>query len=213
MPKFIDRTGEVYGDWTVVARANNNPRGGAMRWCRCKCGKYALVSGGHLQSGYSKSCRYCAHITHGGNADPLYPTHYGMMQRCYNPKSESYPYYGARGIKVCDEWHICTNFYKWAYANGYEPGLSLDRINRDGDYCPENCRWATDEEQANNKSNNLVLTIGGKTQTLAQHFKDPEINIYDLKEKTVRERIRCGWPAEKAFSTPKGCKRSRRRAC
>lgn len=204
MGKLVDLTGKTYGDLEVLGRAGCDERGEPMWLCRCKCGNFKIVHGSALRYGKTKSCG-CGKITHGGSSDPLYKTHYNMLDRCYNPKCESYPHYGERGIKVCDEWHICTNFFKWAYANGYKPGLTLDRIDVDGDYCPENCRWVTMKEQQNNKTNNCILTINGKTQTLAEHIADLEINIYQLDKSTVKSRFYLyKWPAEKVFSTPAG---------
>lgn len=126
-----------------------------------------------------------------------------MIRRCRNANRENYTRYGGRGIKVCDEWlNSFEAFRDWALANGYADNLTLDRIDNNKGYYPENCRWATPKEQSNNKRNNLVYTIKGKTQTLKQHVEDPEINIHGLKEGTVYKRHRLGWPAEKIFSTP-----------
>lgn len=200
--KFEDLTGRKYEWLTVIAYAGQDKHGHNRWLCVCECGNYKIVCTGDLKSGKVKSCG-CRHITHGGSNDLLYSTHWDMMARCYNPDFISYPYYGGKGIKVCDEWHICTNFYKWAYANGYEPGLTLERLDNEGDYCPENCCWTTWEQQQNHKTNNHILTINGKTQTLTQHLKDPEINIYNLCESTVSARINeYRWTHEEAFSTP-----------
>jgi hypothetical protein len=91
-----------------------------------------------------------------------------MMDRCYRRKAHNYPQYGGRGIKVCDEWHSVDAFGEWAEKNGYKVGLTLDRIDTDGDYCPENCRWATRKQQANNRRNTIYVTIDGVTKTLSE---------------------------------------------
>ena len=93
-----------------------------------------------------------------------------IKQRCYNPKSIVYTYYGGRGIKVCDKWLLGGSkaFIEWALANGYQDDLTIDRIDNNGNYCPENCRWVTKKEQSNNKRNNTLITIDGITKTLAQ---------------------------------------------
>lgn len=99
---------------------------------------------------------------------PWYNSYHAMMDRCYREKAHNYPQYGGRGIKVCDEWHSIEIFGDWAEKNGYRVGLTLDRIDPDGDYCPENCRWATRKQQANNRRNTIYVTIDGVTKTLSQ---------------------------------------------
>ena len=90
------------------------------------------------------------------------------MDRCYREKAHNYPLYGGRGIKVCEEWHSMDIFGDWAEKNGYKVGLTLDRIDSNGDYCPENCRWATRKQQANNRRNTVYVTIDGVTKTLSE---------------------------------------------
>ena len=99
---------------------------------------------------------------------PWYNSYHAMMDRCYREKAHNYPQYGGRGIKVCDEWHSIEIFGDWAENNGYRVGLTLDRIDPDGDYCPENCRWATRKQQANNRRNTIYVTIDGVTKTLSE---------------------------------------------
>lgn len=98
--------------------------------------------------------------------EPWYQTYGSMMSRCYNPNAANYRLYGGRGIKVCNEWHDAEMFAKWAKESGYQKGLTIDRINVDGDYEPSNCRWATKKEQANNRRNTIYVTIDGITKTL-----------------------------------------------
>ena len=98
--------------------------------------------------------------------------HYNLIYRCHNPKSTSYKNYGGRGIKVCDEWKNDFNsFYEWAVHNGYASYLSIDRIDNDGDYCPENCRWVSQRVQNNNKGNTCVVHFMGKKMTLGEFVK------------------------------------------
>ena len=106
-----------------------------------------------------------------------------------------YEDYGGRGIKVCDEWNDFINFYNWAINNGYAYNLSIDRINLDGDYEPQNCRWSTPKEQDNNRRNNVFITFNGKTQTIAQWSEETGI-----KYETLRSRIRRGLSIEQIFN-------------
>lgn len=125
-----------------------------------------------------------------------------MHKRCEDENNPDYPNYGRRGIKVCPEWATFEGF--WAdMKEGYADNLTLERIDRNGDYCRENCCWLDRRGQARNRCTNLKLTINGKTQTLIEHIEDPEINIYGLNKNTVATRYcTLKWPAEKALSTP-----------
>lgn len=124
----------------------------------------------------------------------------GMRKRCYSPTSNCYKNYGGRGITVCDEWmgkDGQKNFYEWAIANGYRKGLTIDRINNDGNYTPENCRWATIKTQAYNRSTNSYITIKGKTQTVAE-WAD-EIGI---SRGAMQNRLRYGWSEDRLLEPP-----------
>lgn len=162
-----------FGYLTVLQRnPDKSPR---SYWdCICYCGNTTTVSGRHLTSGNTKSCgcmRYngVSHMKHGGKNHPLYATWCMMKQRCSNPKNISYPHYGGRGISVCEEWEKdFSAFLNWAIANGWAQGLSLDRIDNNKGYSPENCRWATQKEQCNNKRNNIKASFAGTTKTLTE---------------------------------------------
>jgi hypothetical protein len=122
----------------------------------------------------------------------LYGVWKDMHKRCSNPKSLNYPHYGGRGIKVCKHWFELDNFI---IDMGHRPpGMSLDRIDNNGDYCPENCRWATDKEQMNNTRNNLHIEAFGRVQTLAQWCVET-----GLKRPTVNRRLKDGWNVEAAL--------------
>lgn len=160
MGKFIDMTGMTFGTWTVIAYA------GKSKWlCQCACGNTATVVGATLRNGTSTRCRSCAtavlnkrtkvgnknNITHGQCGTRLYRIWSGMIARCEIESSSGFKWYGAKGVKVCEEWHRFETFRDWAIANGYRENLSIDRIDVYGNYYPDNCRWATTAEQSLNK--------------------------------------------------------------
>ena len=118
-----------------------------------------------------------------------------MKDRCYEENCISYVNYGAKGIKICEEWLVFENFYKWSLENGYAETLSIDRIDGTKDYCPENCRWATQYEQSNNRCNNHLLTYNGQTLTIRQWSDVTGIEWY-----TINNRIKRGWSVERALT-------------
>ena len=149
-------------------------------YCICDCGNKTIVTLLNLSKGRTRSCgcikreMYAEHnpwTTHGltkresdGRHPRLYRIYKAMKQRCYNPKLPFYMSYGGRGITVCDEWlHNFEAFHDWAISNGYRDDLSIDRIDVDGNYCPENCRWATAKEQANNTRRQKAKRLGGSS--------------------------------------------------
>lgn len=158
----LDLTGERYGRLTVIREAERlYSKSGKMirRWeCLCDCGNVVVVRHGDLRSGRTLSCgcynkaKESAVKKHGYSRTKLYKVYISMRQRCNNEKNKAYPYYGGRGIKVCDEWeNDPQSFITWANKNGYQEGLTIDRINVDGDYCPKNCRWTDYEMQSINQ--------------------------------------------------------------
>jgi hypothetical protein len=153
--KIIDLTGEKFGRLTVLAwhpsgiwRSRSQP----MWLCRCRCGIERVVLGHHLRAGKTRSCGCFARersTTHGLSRTHVYRVWQGMKERCLNRRHRSYFNYGGRGIKVCERWLIFENFY--ADMGDPPPGLSLDRINNNGNYEPNNCRWATQAQQLANR--------------------------------------------------------------
>lgn len=164
--KAIDLTGQKFGRLTVLERAEN--KNGYVRWkCRCDCGNEKIVMSYQLRKGGTQSCGCLqkertaeAHKTHGLYHSRLHRTWTGMKARCFNPNLKAFPYYGGRGITVCEEWkNNFQAFYDWAMSNGYEENLTLDRIDNNDNYCPENCRWVTMAKQnANKRSGGHKLT-------------------------------------------------------
>lgn len=130
----------------------------------------------------------------------LYHVWLSMRARCNNPNDKGYQNYGGRGIKVCNEWNDYKNFKTWAYENGYkeDSGLSIDRIDVNGNYEPNNCRWATIKQQANNTRRNVYLTIDGEKKSVPEWAE-----IYGVNQETVRRRVReLGWDPIKALTEP-----------
>jgi hypothetical protein len=179
--------------------------------CLCDCGKYSKCWLTSLVNDRTVSCG-CYHreraaeragklmFMHGLTQHPLNFHWNAMKARCKYKSQLMYKNYGGRGIKVCQEWlDDFMNFYNWAINNGWEEGLTLDRIDCNGNYCPENCRWATYEEQANNKRSNVNITAFGETKTLAQWTRDPRCKT---KPFNIQYRISQGYTAEEAISTP-----------
>lgn len=167
MPNFIDLTGQRFGCVTVLSRADNSSRGEVMWFCRCDCGNEFTTRARSLRSGETRSCG-CTKLEkliagskkvntkHGAaphrGYTKLYNTWLRMKGRCNRPTADNYKYYGGRGISVCDEWqHDFASFRDWAQTHGYQGGLSIDRIDVNGNYCPENCRWITMADQQRNK--------------------------------------------------------------
>ena len=125
----------------------------------------------------------------------LYTIWRAMRERCRREANIGYSKYGGRGITVCDEWQDYEAFKRWAYENGYQDVLSIDRIDVDGNYCPENCRWATMKEQANNKRNNHVVTYKGETHTVAEWAEITGISYRTIISRLNRDKL----PPEKVF--------------
>ena len=152
-----DLTGQRFGRLTVLEPLPGERR---TRWrCVCDCGRETVVgSGHHLTSGNTKSCgclhRDSArerHLVHGGKGSRLYNIWKNARQRCRNPRATDFKIYGGRGVTICTEWDSFAAFREWSLNNGYRDDLTLDRIDPDGDYCPENCRWTTWKEQRLNQ--------------------------------------------------------------
>jgi len=208
--KISDLADKRFGKLVVIERTKNNSRGDTMWLCKCDCGNESIVTGRSLKSGATKSCGcgskealsngWGSNKTHGMTNTRLYRIWCGIKKRTEPSADERHKrdYYN-RGIKMCEEWKSSFKaFYDWAINNGYSDKLTIDRKNNGGNYCPENCRWATNKEQSNNRRSNIMIEFNGKTQNLTQWCV--ELN---LEYEIIRERIkRYGWSAERALTTP-----------
>lgn len=197
--KLIDLTGKKFGHWTVLKYV------GKRKWlCQCDCGTKKEVYGNNLLSGKTKSCG-CQINKYGNVSRRLIKIYYHMIDRCYHTKDKEYKRYGVRGIKVCDEWRNDINNFISDMNDSYikhinkfgEKDTTLDRIDVNGNYCKENCRWATITEQANNRRNNHFITYQNETHTIAEWSK-----ITGIKACTIAQRLRSGKTLEQVFYHP-----------
>lgn len=149
----LDLTHQTFGKLTAIRRVDN--RGRRTRWlCQCECGNETIVRTHNLRSGHTQSCG-CLHIEvitkHGMEGTPTYNSYHSMIQRCTNKNNDSYPNYGGRGIVVCDRWSEKNGFLNFVEDMGERPeGTSIDRLDTNGNYTPNNCRWVDDLEQNRN---------------------------------------------------------------
>lgn len=200
MPELIDLTGRKFGKLTVVCRVENNKHGQPQWKCICDCGNETVVVGQKLRKGITKSCGCLVYeqktrLKHGMTGTVLHNRWLNMKSRCYNKNNKSYCRYGARGITICEQWHDFKNFYNWAMENGFSEELSLDRIDNGKGYSPDNCRWATPIQQANNTRRNVIVEYNGEKKTVSEHCRDLGLNYNN-----VIFRLENGVPAKDAFS-------------
>lgn len=207
--KYVEHAGEVHGRWTVIKFSHYNH--GRCWLCRCECGTERPVKWESLRAGTSLSCGCLAkevarsqksRLTHGLSKTKDKSYAYGiwdsMRRRCNNPKEKVYPYYGGRGIKVCEEWN--NSYEAFLRDMGKRPSKkhSIDRIDVNKDYEKSNCRWATPKEQRNNQRPGRlkILTYQGRSQSMLAWSEELELSYY-----LVRSRLRYGWSDEDALST------------
>jgi hypothetical protein len=207
MRKKIEvREGDKYGWLTVIKEVE--PRRYSREksrviLCKCSCGNVKKVLLNSLRRKRTTSCGCFARMsakmratTHGGSTSPSYTSWRAMKERCLNKKNKSYKYYGGRGVKVCDRWMKFENFYK---DMGDRPeNKTLDRIDNNGDYCPENCEWSTRREQCNNRRCNHFIKFKGKRQTISQWSKE-----LGFKRNLIGRRLAMGWSIKKTLTFKK----------
>ena len=209
MGKVIGLTGQKFGRLTVLGFDKQDNYRQYMWLCKCDCGNIVSVRGYSLRSGNTQSCgclqkdiNLKLRQTHGKTNTRIYNIWVGMKQRCLTPSTSCYKYYGGRGISLCDEWKSFEPFNEWAISNGYQENLTLDRIDVNGNYEPQNCRWITLKEQQNNTRRNHYITYNGETKTLKEWSEQLGIN-----HSTLLDRLRHpNWSIEEALTIPKGGK-------
>lgn len=195
MSKFINLMGQQFGRLTII-QCDKRSKSGNYKWlCKCSCGKDTIVSNNNLKNGHTKSCG-CLNADllrtratkHGhckkGKVSRTYYCWHSMIKRCTKPNNKAYKNYGGRGIKVCNKWMKFENFLK--NMGECPKGMSLDRINNNGNYCKSNCRWTTYNKQNRNKRNNINITFKNKTQCLTDWAKELNCNKYTVIQKLFK---------------------------
>ena len=198
------KIGSSFHQWLVVRNCGENTRKQLLYYCRCVCGKTSSVRGYDLVAGKSRSCGCVERRRRARSANffhvrhkTLYQVWAGMKSRCTNNKHLAYKNYGGRGITVCLKWKDSfEDFYNDMKA-GYKKGLTIDRIDNDGNYCHENCRWTTREINSHNTRNIKHITINGKTKPLYEW-----LSVYNRPRAVYGNRVyRYGWSPSDAITT------------
>lgn len=213
--RYKDLSGQKFGRITVLSYAYTSIWQQAMFMCLCDCGTTKIIRGSQLSSGNTRSCG-CLHkeisqnvmkkvnasgfrcvtssTRHGGHGSKLNMAWQRMRSRCHSVNADHYKHYGGRGIGICKEWDDYATFREWAISTGYDGTREIDRIDNDGDYCPENCRWATRTEQMRNRRNTVKISHEGVTKPLADWCDD-----YGIKYKLAHARYKKGYTFERIF--------------
>lgn len=197
MGRYNDLTGRQFGRLTAIERMPPHGKNTALMWvCKCECGGTAIVRGTDLVNGHTMSCGCYKKMQ---KAIPngelrLHRIWANMKQRCSNPKTKDYRYYGGKGVCVCEDWLNFENFYYWAMSHGYRDGLTIERKDNNGNYCPENCEWIEANRQQRNTGRNRRFVMFGKVFTLSELCR-----IYGQPRSTIESRLKKGVPLERAL--------------
>lgn len=196
--KVHDLTGQKFGLLTVIGLAETDTR--KTYWvCKCDCGNMKTVRSDSLLCGAIKSCgcikrkqdevNLTKNHRHKMSGTRIYSEWQGMKGRCYNKGSARYADWGGRGIEVCEQWrNSFESFYTWAMANGYQDNLTIDRIDNNRNYCPENCRWVGQQEQCRNRRSNINITIGNSTRTLMEWCEIFQVDYTNVNARYHRNK-------------------------
>lgn len=199
MPEKINMLNKRFGKLTVIKELERTKRGSTWL-CKCDCGGTKIANGRDLRSGHVLSCgclHKFRHFKHGMSSTRPSTIYRNMKKRCDNPNCPDYKNYGGRGITYCDRWKTFEGFWE-DMKEGYEPNLTIDRIDNDKGYCKENCRWVTRREQDNNKRTNHYVIYKGQKYTLAQLGR-----LLKLDAQLILDRLRTGKSLDEAIKPPK----------
>lgn len=203
MGKFVDLTNNKYGRLKVL-KINGKQKTKITWLCRCDCGKILVVTGESMKSGNTLSCGCMRsemvsnkNRSHNMSKTPIYHVWQAMKNRCLSSNDKQFKDYGGRGICVCDKWKTFEGFYE-DMGESYRSWLTIERIDRNGNYCLENCTWADRITQGNNTSRNRLEIVDGITDTVANHARR-----YGHTYSTVQHRLQRNWNVEEAFKTPR----------
>ena len=193
MRKRKNLIGQSFGRLTVIAegktRESNNKRKQYYWLCQCSCGSQPKeINQNSLLNGEIISCG-CYHsehnheygFKHGMSHTRIYTIWSGMIQRCCNPNAKNYPRYGSRGVTVCEEWKEFKNFYDWSKISGYSDNLTIERLDNNGNYCPENCTWITKQKQMRNTRRNHYIKYNDEELTLTEWARKFDMNVETLR--------------------------------
>lgn len=196
-----DLSGMRIGKLIVLERYCKDKRNNWLWLCKCDCNNMALVTTYRLTHEITKSCGCLSkevHSIHGKSQTRLFRIWIEMNRRTRDFTRNTAKYYAEKGIEVCKAWRESfKEFEKWSLENGYSEYLTIDRIDNDKGYSPENCRWVTHKVQSRNKSNNTYIVFGGQSKTLAEWGEESHIS-----SDTISKRLKNGWSVEKALTTP-----------
>lgn len=194
--------GQRFGNLVILEKIKKEDKKHSYFCCLCDCGKITIKRSDNLNEKSSCGCQtkfLRGHKKHGLWNTSLYNRYYKILDRCYNKNHKYYYNYGGRGITVCEEWlNDPISFYNWAINNGYKEGLSIDRIDNNGNYEPSNCRWVTRKEQERNKRNNKNFTWRGETHCIQEWCELLGFTRDCLYNRLVRAK----WNIERALTTP-----------
>lgn len=184
MAPYHNLSGLRFGKLRVLHDTGKRRHNKVVWLCECECGNTREVIGSQLTTGLTYECETCAKVSHQGNATKHNIKHsvkniyYHMKDRCENPQCEAYHWYGGRGISICKEWSESKDaFEAWAKSSGYVFGLTIERIDVNGNYCPENCKWVSHREQSYNKRNTVYIHYKGKKVALARVCYDLNLDL------------------------------------
>lgn len=208
--KLIPMEGKNFGYLIVIGKSEKVGSRNQVYWdCRCICGQVKPFQGDGLRNGSSKSCgcrRADGHGTHRLSKSRIYRIWRHMKSRCYNPNVESYPWYGGKGITVCEEWQRFEPFHEWAMTHGYEKNRSIDRIDNSKGYHPDNCKWSTDKEQSRNTTRTVCSeeSVVEIRSMFAAGIKNKEIaEIFGISRSQVSAiAYHTSWSEKERFYAP-----------